>query len=263
MGYVLSQKSMPVSPTPIATVLRDYYTVGVASTGATARVDDRFQQWVTRTDPPIPLGPGAVVTLDPAARGLLRAQVYWAVVSLLLRDRSKRFKTSNPGRRQACSPSWSVRGTRRWSTSSATGFSLSFPTAWPDGQLRGPPASDEDRLSGLCVGAVGARRQRPPRTRRPRGDRAVPSELAAAAPPAACRPTVPPLPPARSAGPAATVSGPAAAGSTQVRWTSSLTCAALWPLPTVSMPTCSASTATPRAPAGRTGWWLSICRRGR
>jgi hypothetical protein len=82
-------------------MLRDYYTVGVPSTGAIARVDDRFPQWVTRTDPPIPFTGAGGVTLDPSARNWIRVYVHNGVWNLLGLARAganpAKFGAATPG----------------------------------------------------------------------------------------------------------------------------------------------------------------------
>jgi hypothetical protein len=87
-AFVLAREPLPASPTPIATLLSDYYTVGVHSATA-ARVDDRFANWATRLDPEIPHSTGAAgVTLDPTARDWLHDEIWTGVAALLSVDRA-------------------------------------------------------------------------------------------------------------------------------------------------------------------------------
>ena len=88
-AVVLSDRSLPATPTPIASQLRQYYTVGVPSTSI-ARVDDRFPQFVTRLVPPMPLVTGgATISLDPLAEQWLRNMIFWAAFTLLQVSRAQ------------------------------------------------------------------------------------------------------------------------------------------------------------------------------
>lgn len=102
-AVVLARKALPTgTDTPIATMLAEYYTVGVPSTGAVARVDDRFPQFVTRALPEIPHVAGAGgITLTPDAQQWLRAVIHEGVLLLLVFSRAGTSKakiaTATPG----------------------------------------------------------------------------------------------------------------------------------------------------------------------
>lgn len=87
-AVILAQKELPDSSTPIATMLRNYYTVGIPSTGEIARVDDRFPQWITRVEPQIPFVSNATgPALSAGAGACIRSQVYWGIVAFLAKSR--------------------------------------------------------------------------------------------------------------------------------------------------------------------------------
>jgi hypothetical protein len=90
-AIVLAHQPIPTSPTPLATLLGDYYAPG-HSTGTAVRVADRFALFVTRAVPAIPHTVSATgVTLDPGARDQIRKILDDAAESLLAAARRTIF----------------------------------------------------------------------------------------------------------------------------------------------------------------------------
>ena len=88
-AVVIADRPLPAGPSPIAQALKNYYTVGVSSDFASARVDDRFPQWVTRTRKAIPFEDvGGVIRLTADARPWAEDQIYWGTFALLARHRN-------------------------------------------------------------------------------------------------------------------------------------------------------------------------------
>jgi hypothetical protein len=142
-AVVIADRSLPASPTPIAAVLRNYYTVGVPSSGEIARVDDRFPQWVTRTRRDVPFLPGPPITLAPEAEAWVKAQVRWGAVILLARARGKTTATSFaaalPGLLMELAGPWHAAMitelSRRFHTFLVDGLAGRTPT-WPSGAAK-------------------------------------------------------------------------------------------------------------------------------
>lgn len=110
---ILADRTMPTSPTPIAQMLSDYYTVGVPSTDI-ARVDDRFPQWITRINPPIPhIAGNSGISLASDARDWLRSTIHTGILLLLVFARAGTSKwkiaTETPGVLNELASPWSAR----------------------------------------------------------------------------------------------------------------------------------------------------------
>jgi hypothetical protein len=160
-AVVIAGRSLPASPAPIATVLRNYYTVGVPSTGEIARVDDRFPQWVTRTRREIPFLPGPPITLAPEAGAWVEAQVRWGAVILLARARGQTtgasFGAALPGLRSELAGPWHAAMitelSRRFHTFLVDGLAGRTPV-WPSGSAKTVPYPGYDWSPSLPATAA-------------------------------------------------------------------------------------------------------------
>lgn len=142
-AVTIANRPLAAGPTPIATTLRNYYTVGVPSTGDIARVDDRFRQWVTRTDGDFPFLPGPPITLAPNAGAWIYAMVKWGAILLLARARGKTsgvaFAAALPGLELELAGPWHSRMltelAARFRTFLEDGLAGRTPV-WPSGTAR-------------------------------------------------------------------------------------------------------------------------------